>query len=78
MASRSETVSKYMKKAGWLSKSYTLKKDIVEAFKEACESQGVSQASFFFLAFIPCMASLLCYRSAYDFMQTLVCLLLLG
>nr|WP_314670769.1 chemotaxis protein [uncultured Oribacterium sp.] len=34
-----------MKKAGWLSKSYTLKKDIVEAFKEACESQGVSQAS---------------------------------
>ena len=45
MASRSETVSKYMKKAGWLSKSYTLKKDIVEAFKEACESQGVSQAS---------------------------------
>ena len=41
MASRSETVSKYMKKAGWLSKSYTLKKDIVEAFKEACESQGV-------------------------------------
>ncbi len=32
MASRSETVSKYMKKAGWLSKSYTLKKDIVEAF----------------------------------------------
>lgn len=45
MASRSETVSKYMKKAGWLSKSYTLKKDIVEAFKEACESQGVLQAS---------------------------------
>ena len=45
MASRSETVSKYMKKAGWTSKSYTLKKDIVEAFKEACERQGVSQAS---------------------------------
>lgn len=45
MASRSETVAKYMKKAGWTSKSYTLKKDIVEAFKEACESQGVSQAS---------------------------------
>ena len=45
MASRSETVSKYMKKAGWTSKSYTLKKDIVQAFKEACESQGVSQAS---------------------------------
>ena len=45
MASRSETVAKYMKKAGWTSKSYTLKKDIVEAFKEACEKQGVSQAS---------------------------------
>nr|DAT23277.1 MAG TPA: antitoxin [Caudoviricetes sp.] len=45
MANRSETVAKYMKKAGWLSKSYTLKKDIVEAFKKACEKQGVSQAS---------------------------------
>lgn len=45
MASRSEVVEKYKKKAGWLSKSYTLKKDIVEAFKEACEKNGVSQAS---------------------------------
>ena len=45
MTSRSKIVEKYKKKAGWLSKSYTLKKDIVEAFKEACESQGVSQAS---------------------------------
>ena len=45
MTNRSETVAKYMKKAGWLSKSYTLKKDIVEAFKKACEKQGVSQAS---------------------------------
>lgn len=45
MATRSEVVEKYKKKAGWLSKSYTLKKDIVEAFKEACEIQGVSQAS---------------------------------
>ena len=45
MTNRSETVAKYMKKAGWLSKSYTLKKDIVEAFKEACEKNGVSQAS---------------------------------
>ena len=41
MASRSEVVEK----AGWLSKSYTLKKDIVEAFKEACEKNSVSQAS---------------------------------
>lgn len=45
MASRSEIVEKYKKKAGWLSRSYTLKKDIVEAFKKACEKQGVSQAS---------------------------------
>ena len=45
MATRTEVVERYKKKAGWLSKSYTLKKDIVEAFKEACESQGVSQAS---------------------------------
>ena len=45
MTSRSEIVKKYKKKAGWLSKSYTLKKDIVEAFKEACEKNGVSQAS---------------------------------
>ena len=45
MASRAEIVEKYKKKAGWLSKSYTLKKDIVDAFKEACEKQGVSQAS---------------------------------
>ena len=45
MTSRSEIVEKYKKKAGWLSKSYTLKKDIVEAFREACEKQGVSQAS---------------------------------
>lgn len=45
MTTRTEVVERYKKKAGWLSKSYTLKKDIVEAFKEACESQGVSQAS---------------------------------
>ena len=45
MATRSETVEKYKKKAGWLSKSYTLKKNIVDALKEACEKQGVSQAS---------------------------------
>lgn len=45
MTTRTEVVERYKKKAGWLSKSYTLKKDIVEAFKEACEKQGVSQAS---------------------------------
>lgn len=45
MTTRTEVVERYKKKAGWLSKSYTLKKDIVESFKEACEKQGVSQAS---------------------------------
>ena len=35
---------KYQKKAGWLSKSYKLKREVVEAFAEACEQAGVSQA----------------------------------
>ena len=28
---------KYEKKAGWVSKSYKLKKEVVEEFAEACE-----------------------------------------
>lgn len=35
---------KYMKKAGWISKSYKLKREIVESFAAACEIEGVSQA----------------------------------
>lgn len=35
---------KYMKKAGWISKSYKLKRELVESFAEACEIAGVSQA----------------------------------
>ena len=35
---------KYQKKAGWMSKSYKLKREVVEAFAEACEKTGVSQA----------------------------------
>ena len=35
---------RYQKKAGWISKSYKLKKEVVEAFAEACEREGVSQA----------------------------------
>jgi hypothetical protein len=31
-------------KAGYISKSYKLKRDTVEAFAEACEKAGVSQA----------------------------------
>ncbi len=35
---------KYQAKAGWISKSYKLKKEVVEAYAEACEAAGVSQA----------------------------------
>lgn len=33
------------KKAGWMSKSYKLKREVVEEFARACEEEGVSQAS---------------------------------
>lgn len=36
--------SKYEKKAGWVSKSYKLKKEVVEEYTEACEKAGVSAA----------------------------------
>lgn len=32
-------------KVGYISKSYKLKKDIVEAFAEACKKNGISQAA---------------------------------
>lgn len=35
---------KYEQKAGWMSKSYKLRKDDVEAFAAACEAAGVSAA----------------------------------
>lgn len=35
---------KYAKKAGWVSKSYKLKKEVVEAYAKACEKAGVSAA----------------------------------
>lgn len=35
---------KYQKKIGLISKSYKLKKEVVEAFAKACEQAGVSQA----------------------------------
>lgn len=45
MASKqTERNARYQKKAGWISKSYKLKKDIVESYAEACEAAGVSQA----------------------------------
>ncbi|MEI3501018.1 MAG: chemotaxis protein [Anaerovoracaceae bacterium] len=36
--------AKWNEKAGWMSKSYKLKREVVEAFSEACEQAGVSQA----------------------------------
>ena len=36
---------KYQKKAGWTTKGFKLKRDVVEEFEEACEKAGVSQAS---------------------------------
>ncbi len=35
---------KYEEKAGWMSKSYKMKRETVEAFAAACEKAGVSQA----------------------------------
>ena len=36
--------AKYDSKAGLISKSYKLKKEIVEAFADACNASGVSQS----------------------------------
>ena len=35
---------KYEKKTGWMSKSYKMKKEVVDDFATACELAGVSQA----------------------------------
>ena len=39
-----EVDQRYQDKAGWISKSYKLKREVVETFAEACERAGVSQA----------------------------------
>ena len=36
---------KYEEKAGWISKSYKLKRELVERFAAACQSAGISQAA---------------------------------
>lgn len=36
---------KYQKKAGYIAKTFKLKKDIADKFKEACDNAGVSQAA---------------------------------
>lgn len=35
---------RYQEKAGWMSKSYKMKRETVEAFAATCEKAGVSQA----------------------------------
>lgn len=35
---------KYEEKAGWISKSYKLKREVVESYAAACEKAGVSAA----------------------------------
>lgn len=35
---------KYEKKAGWVAKSYKLKREVVDAYAEACAKAGVSAA----------------------------------
>lgn len=44
-SAQSKATRQYEKKVGLISRSYKLKKSIVDDFKEACEKQGVSQAS---------------------------------
>ncbi len=36
---------KYQKKAGWMTKGFKLKREVVEEFEEACKTARVSQAS---------------------------------
>ena len=36
---------KYQKKAGYVAKTFKLKKDVVEQFEKACSKMGVSKAS---------------------------------
>ena len=42
---QTEATKRYEKKAGWVSKSYKLKRELVEQFAEACEAAGISQAA---------------------------------
>lgn len=35
---------KYQKKAGWMTKGFKLKRELVEQFEAACKEAGVSQA----------------------------------
>jgi hypothetical protein len=45
MSTQSKATRKYEAKIGLISKSYKLKREVVETFAEACNKAGVSQAS---------------------------------
>lgn len=42
---QTKATEKYQKKAGLINKSFKLKKELVEEFKETCDALEVSQAS---------------------------------
>lgn len=42
---QTEATKRYEKKAGWVSKSYKLKRELVDQFAESCEAAGISQAA---------------------------------
>lgn len=45
MSTQSKATRKYEAKVGLISKSYKLKREVIELFAEACKKAGVSQAS---------------------------------
>lgn len=42
---QTKRTAKYQEKAGWMSKTYKLKKELVEQFAESCDAVGVSQSA---------------------------------
>ena len=42
---QTEASRKWFEKAGYVKRSYSLKRDVTDAFREACAKAGVSQAS---------------------------------
>ena len=42
---QTKATDKWQKKVGIISKSFKLKKELTDEYKEACEKAGVSQAS---------------------------------
>lgn len=42
---QTKATKKYQEKVGLIAKSYKIRKDLAEEFKQACERYGVSQAA---------------------------------